>query len=245
MTAELINSWWMSTNTLLGSTNSSNISQMQVENASNIYIYLNRLGWSLSAIAGMLGNAQLESTFNPALIEGVHRSYLPNSADSLADVPNSVMINFYKDYYGASDNEFGVGLVQWSGYTPTAPAGQKLVSFAERYNMNWYDGQTQMFRIQREQETNIQWTSYTINGTYWTWDNYPTNNETPEVSAHVWQACYEVSATGTLPTREANARYWYDYFTNNPPTPPFTLDHWLLFAFNKKGNILKNRKVIN
>ena len=157
MDVELINGWWITTDSggQMGGTDSAHVGQKQIENASNVYLYLKNLGWSDSAIAGTLGNMQLESFLSPGLIEGVHRSYLPNRAASLSDVPNSVMINFYKEYYGASDNEFGIGLVQWSGYTATSPAGQKLVSFAERYGLNWYDGDTQMYRIQREQETNI------------------------------------------------------------------------------------------
>ena len=231
MNVTLINDWYMTTDSggQMGTTNNTGVTNYQKHNATKVYNYFNSLGWSLSAIAGMLGNMQLESWLSPALIQGTHRSRLPNSASSLSDVPNNVMINFYDSYYGLSNGGFGVGLVQWDGYTATSPAGQKLVSFAERYNLNWYDGDTQLFRIKREKETNIQWTSYTINGIRWTWDNYPTNTQTPEVSAHVWQACYEVSATGTLPTRESNARYWYDYFYDNPPEPP-TPTGWITGA---------------
>ena len=222
MQATLVNDWWLTTDTggSMGTTNTSGITSKQIHNATKIYNYFNSLGWSLSAIAGMIGNMQLESWLSPALVQGTHRSYLPNSASSLSDVPNSTTIHFYDSYYGLSNGGFGLGLVQWDGYTSTSPAGQKLVSFSERYGLTWYDGDTQLFRIKREQETNIQWQTHTINGISWTWSNYPTNTQTPEVSAHVWQACYEVSATGTLPTREANARYWYDYFSSTPPTPP-------------------------
>lgn len=242
MNVELINGWWLTTDSggQMGTTDTSGIGQKQIENASKVYMYLNNLGWSLSAIAGTIGNMQLESWLSPALIQSTNRWRLPNSAQSLSDVPNSVMINYYGGYYGISSG-CGVGLVQWDGSTNTPPAGQKLVSFAERYNLNWYDGDTQMYRIQREQETDIQWTPYTINGIRWTWDNYPTNNQTPEVSAHVWQACYEVSDPGTLPTREANARYWYDWFSNNPPTPPHVpLPAWFYTIINKDRKVVKN-----
>lgn len=43
-----------------------NIYQMQ-NNARYIYRYLSRKGWSLNAIAGMLGNMQVESTINPGI----------------------------------------------------------------------------------------------------------------------------------------------------------------------------------
>ena len=219
MQATLINDWYITTDTggSMGTTDTSGITAKQIHNATKVYNYLSNLGWSLSAIAGVLGNMQVESWLSPGLIQGTHRSQLPNSAADLSDVPNSVMINFY------GNSGYGVGLVQWDGYTSTAPAGQKLVSFAERYGLNWYEGDTQMFRIEREQATNIQWSGATVNGTYWTWANFPTNTETPEVSAKIWRICYEVAASGTDARRQANARYWYDYFEGvQPPT-----DDWI------------------
>ena len=223
MDATLVNGWWMTTNRggTMGTTNTSGITSKQVHNATLIYNYFNALGWSLSAIAGIIGNMQLESWLSPALIEGSHRSQLPNSAANLSDVPNSVMINFY----GTSG--YGVGLVQWDGYTSTAPAGQKLVSFAERYGLTWYDGNTQLYRIQREYETNIQFQPATVNGTYWTWNNFVTNTETPETSAKIWRICYEVAASGTDNTRQTNARYWYEYFYGGTPTPTPTPTDWI------------------
>ena len=219
MNATLVNDWWMTTDTggSMGTTDTSGITDKQKHNAQKIYDYFSALGWSLSAIAGMIGNMQLESWLSPALIQGTHRSTLPNSAANLSDVPNSVMINFY----GTSG--YGIGLVQWDGYTSTAPAGQKLVSFAERYNLTWYDGDTQCFRIKREYETDIQWQNGTVDGIYWTWNTYINTTETPEKAAHAWRVCYEVAASGTDTTRQQNARYWYDYFSETPPTP----DDWI------------------
>ena len=217
MQATLYNDWWLTTDTggNMGTTNTSGITSKQQHNAEKIYNYFSALGWSDSAIAGMLGNMQVESWLSPALIQSTHRSLLPNSASNLSDVPNSVMINFYDTHYGYSSGGFGIGLVQWDGYTSTSPAGQKLVSFAERYNLNWYDGDTQLYRIRREYETNIQWQGATVNGVYWTWSNFIHNNQTPEVSARIWRICYEVADSGTDQTRQENARYWYNYFSGS------------------------------
>lgn len=225
MDATLVNDWWMTTNRggTMGTTNTSGITSKQEHNATKVYNYFNNLGWSDSAIAGIIGNMQVESWLSPALVEGTHRSQAPNSAANLSDVPNSAMINFY-DRNGSG---YGLGLVQWDGYTSTSPAGQKLVSFAERYNLTWYDGDTQLYRIQREYETNIQWSPATVNGTYWTWNNFVTNTETPEVSAKIWRICYEVAASGTDDTRQSNARYWYEYFDGGSPTPTPTPDDWI------------------
>lgn len=45
--------------------------EMQI-NAKYIYSYLSARGWSLNAIAGMLGNMQSESTINPAIWEDLN-----------------------------------------------------------------------------------------------------------------------------------------------------------------------------
>ena len=223
MQATLVNGWWMTTNQggTMGTTNTSGITEKQKHNAENVYNYFNALGWSLSAIAGMIGNMQLESWLSPALVEGTHRSDFPNSASDLSDVPNNVALEHYNPNNHRASG-YGLGLVQWDGYTSTSPAGHKLVSFAIRYGLTWYDGDTQLYRIQREYETNIQWQPATVNGTRWTWSNYITNTETPETSAKIWRVCYEVADSGTDQTRQENAQYWYDYFSSGPTT-----DEWI------------------
>lgn len=225
MIATLVNGWYMTTNQggSMGTTNTSGITDKQKHNAQKVYDYFNALGWSLSAIAGMVGNMQLESWLSPALVEGTHRSQFPNSASDLSDVPNNIALEHY-NHNNHSASGYGLGLVQWDGYTSTSPAGHKLVSFAIRYGLTWYDGDTQLYRIQREYETNIQWQPATIDGVRWTWSNYITNNVSPETSAKIWRVCYEVAASGTDQTRQENARYWYNYFSSTPPTPG---DDWI------------------
>lgn len=46
------------------SSNSLNMSQMEI-NATYLWTYLQNEGWTLNAVAGMLGNMQSESTINP------------------------------------------------------------------------------------------------------------------------------------------------------------------------------------
>mgnify|MGYP003291320449 CR=1 FL=1 len=228
MTPELINGYWLTTDTHLGTSNTSGITEAQKTNATNIYNYFSAQGWSLSAIAGMLGNMQHESFLSPAYIEGTNRWRLPNSASSLSDVPNTVMQNFYREYYGDDDRGYGIGLVQWDGLGITR---QKLVGFAINNGLNWYDGNTQCLRITDEQTRNLQWQDSTISGTRWTWSNYPTNSQTPEESAHIWRICYEVGGDASDQTRRENARYWYDYFSAGPgpgPGPgPEPVEGWI------------------
>lgn len=62
-------------------------SQMEV-NATYIYNYLGSRGWTLNAIAGLLGNTQTESTHNPGIWQGLNEGVGP-----------------------------GYGLTQWTPYT--------------------------------------------------------------------------------------------------------------------------------
>lgn len=229
MTPTLINGWWLSTDTHLGTSNTSGITDRQKVNATNIYNYLSSSGWSLSAIAGLIGNAQHESFLSPAYIQATNRWRLPNSAANLSDVPNSVMQNFYKEYYGVSTRAFGIGLVQWDGKGITR---QKLVGWAMNNGLNWYDGDTQCARLVDEYTRNIQWTARTLYGIRWTWSNYIDNDMTPEQSAHIWRICYEVGGDSSDATRQQNARYWYDYFEDTPPGPgpgpgPEPVEGWI------------------
>ena len=216
MQASLVNDWWMTTDSggSMGSTDTSGITDKQKHNAEKIYDYFSALGWSLSAIAGMLGNMQVESWLSPAYIQSAHRSSLPNSAANLSDVPNSIMVNFF----GGSN--YGIGLVQWDGHNTATPPEQKLVGFANRYGYVWYDGDTQCFRIQREQETNIQFVQKTIDGYTWNWSNYITTTKTPEEACEAFRRCYENGGASSIERRKQNARYWYDYFEDTPPVPP-------------------------
>lgn len=65
------------------------LSQAEMEtNAKYIWNYLGSRGWSLNAVAGMLGNMQTESTINPGIWEGLNAGTGP-----------------------------GYGLVQWTPWT--------------------------------------------------------------------------------------------------------------------------------
>lgn len=219
MQTAVYNDWYVRTDNRIGpwSVTQDTPTAEQVHNATKIYNILSGYGWSLSAIAGILGNMQHESTLNPAFIQATNRYRLPNSAANLSDVPNSVMQNFYKEYYNDSNRAYGIGLVQWDGKGITR---QKLVGFCEDNGYVWYDGNAQCARLLDEYTGNKQWSSHTYYGITWTWSNYVTNNRTPEQSARIFCGCYEVSSG--IEDRQKNARYWYDYFSNPdpPPDPP-------------------------
>lgn len=248
MQPELINGWWGATDNRIGPytiTNLQPLTDKQLHNAYKLKANFESwgVGWTLSAICGTIGNFIHESTLSTAFIQqNANVSHLPNSGASLSDVPNSTMINYYDSYYGQSDGGFAIGLAQWDGYTSTPPAGQKLVSYAERQNMIWYDGNLQCMRLRAEYDNDLQFAHHEVFGTTWTWYNYVVNTRTPEESADIWRDCYERPGGG-FPEAEGNARALYDYFTLYPYPP---VEPWLLMCFNnKRKEVLKNvRKYI-
>lgn len=219
MNIEIYNDWYVRTDGRIGPwtiTTTQQASAEQIHNAYKIYSALLNDGWTLNAISATLGNMQHESSLDPALIEESNRWRLPNRAANLSDVPNSVMQNHYKEYYTGihGSGGYGLGLTQWDGKGITR---QKLVGYCENNGWVWYDGDAQIQRIFYEKTNDMQWQTYRLWGVDWEWSNYVVSTLSPEKLADVWNRCYEVS--GGYEEREANARFWYDYFNDNPDPP--------------------------
>lgn len=216
MASELYADFYVSANQYEVGPSSGTASSNQIHNATKIYRYFHEyLGWTLNATAGMLGNMMYESCLDPACV--YPKSRFPNGGASLADLDNSYAINITNSAYG---------LVQWYGTTQTAPAGNQIVSYAMRYNTQWYDGGIQMQRLWWEWSEEQKWHSQIVDSVKWTFQGYSSSTETPEQLAKVFMMCYE-GTYSVLSTRQANARYWYDYFDDtplppdpDPPTPP-------------------------
>lgn len=224
MEVTLLNDWYMSTDSSIGewSVLLHDPSEEQISNANIIRSFFINLGWTINAICGMLGCLQGESKINPAFIQATNRWRLPHSASELEYVPNDVMKNFYKEYYTATKKAFAIGLAQWDGYS-TSPVGygdrQKLVAFAIRNNIQWYDGWTQLYRIKGEQNSDETegktdfFKPVRYDGITYTFTNFPYSEASPETLAKAWTSGYERNAGG-VGYRDDNARWWYDFFTS-------------------------------
>lgn len=223
----LYNQFWISPNLRIGawSTQTENPTTEQEINANCIRSFFLLENWTINAIAGMLGNMQAESTLNPALIQETNRWRLPNSGTDLDTLPNSVMKNFYKEYYGVANKAFGIGLVQWDGYTVVGTENQqKLVAYCIRNSYNWYDGFAQCYRLRGEWQSDATYHFFkptTVNGVTYTFANYVTSTASPETLAQAWQQGYERNSGG-LGFRGTNARYWYNWFTGASAPAPIT-----------------------
>lgn len=223
------NDWWVATKIPMadGSTDVGYMlpNDYMIHNAYKVREGLSNQGYTELAIAAVIGNMQHESTISPAGIQkwGV----VPGYANSLNDVPNSVMLEYY-DHNNHNQRGYGIGLIQWDSYTNTRPAGCTLVSFAIRYNMIWYDGDTQLFRLQREFETDNQYHYWTQNlyvgGRIWTWEDFKNiTGVSTDIAEEVWRQGRERGGDDSIPQRKRNTAWWLQYFIDNPtpsPTPP-------------------------
>lgn len=219
----LYNDWWVYLRYSMGSTHL-NPSDKQIHNAEKIYAGLISQGYTIQSACAIIGNMQTESGLSPGALDR-HLSSLPSNGEHLAELPNSVMIN----YCSQNDSGYGTGLIQWDSYTTTAPAGNTLVSFATRYNYEWYDGDCQLFRLQREFETDSQYHYWYANNHNppVTWAEFKSWTGSVSEATDIFRQCRERSSgdpTGNQNRRD-NAQYWYDYFSSGP-TPP-TPDDWI------------------
>ena len=217
----LYNDYWVYLRFSMGSTHL-NPSEKQVHNAELIYNNLINQGYTSQAAAGIIGNMQTESGLSPGALDG-HLSTLPNNGQHLTDLTNYVMLG----YASPNDSGYGTGLIQWDSYTNTAPAGNTLVSFCIRYGYEWYDGDGQLYRLQREYETDSTYHYWYSNNhsPAITWDQFKSFTGTPEEAADIFRQCRLRSsgdATGNQNRRD-NARFWYEYFEGTGPVP----DEWI------------------
>ena len=171
------------------------------DNAIEIAEILHRNGWTINAIAGMLGNVGNESGYNPWLWEMQH----PGSTepDILASTDTELIAN---------SNHHGYGLFQFT------PAGKYIYDqYAQTYQGygpnfsdipgSYLDGQAQVIFVHYHAD-------YAPTTTYpYTYQQYKESDDTPEYLAAVWFFNYERGAAWGV-ERATDARYWYDFLVD-------------------------------
>lgn len=167
---------WVSGNRYLS------LAEMQ-NNAIIINKVLSQKGWSLNAIAGMLGNIQTESTINPGIWQGLTEG---------------------------SGGGGGYGLVQWTPWT-------NFTDWADANGYEWDDGEAQLEWIDSVTTSVGQWIqtdSYPIS-----FSDFKVSTESPEYLAYVFLYNFERPKNLDNPNRQTQARYWYNYLSDETPEP--------------------------
>lgn len=186
--------------------NSYNISIDDMQpNARYIYQYLKNEGWTINAIAGVLGNMQVESKMSPWIWQGTIDGSIIKE-DRTQELNMAVL----------ESKEPGYGLVQWTPY-------YKYTNWCDNNNLAYWDIDSQLYRICWEVANNEQWIPRADKGYNITFSNFTKSNDDPYWLAGAWAFCYERpgSSTGTITEqnnlkieRGNNAIYWYNYLNN-------------------------------
>ena len=166
--------------------------EQQKVNATYIYKYLTDKGWSVNAIAGLLGNLQAESSINPGRWES-------------------------ERVYGTIDGRLvGVGLVQWTPYTKFTEWVRTYLNRGNDYN----DLDNNLARIIYEVENNLQWittSSYPLS-----FKEFTTSDLAPSYLGGAFVINYERprdQSEAVQDYRGELADKWYTYITGGEVPP--------------------------
>ena len=211
-------------------------------NAQYTWQYLGERGWSMNAVAALLGNLQYESGMSPCIWESsIKGSKINEDGTHELDMP------VLQAYYNNNGRWPGYGLVQWTPYST-------LIDWCAARNLPYWDIDSQLERIDwqsnPERTTNESgWNFPDYFSENWTWNKYknkPFNKikfseftastEDPAWLAAAFLICYEKPASidsKDNPTIAGNAEEerinaceargklaekWYDYISNLPLT---------------------------
>lgn len=176
-----------------------NSSTEAFDNASRIYDILSGYGWTLNAVAGLLGNVCVESGLNPW--------------------------RWQNNHIGASTGSpwtsSGYGLVQ---FTPASKYidDRRAQSF-EGYGPNFSDRRGNENDGDAQLEFVDKYADYDKTAAYpLTYAEYKASTADAEYLAAAWLYNYERPRTpsASIASRKANAKYWYEALSGVTPTPP-------------------------
>lgn len=220
-------------------------SQMQ-DNARFIWGYMkSRYGWTLNAVAGMLGNIEAESTMNPARPQNnaVNNGWYPSCPGYTGDAPTPTTTHYgyglfqvtpFMALSGRKENPYTFG--NWAyqrGYTFSHASGGTAGGM--EVQLDWLMSgapETTYYNKTDPDSNQAKWFQHRSS---------PLSAKTPAIYGKLTgspEDCArtfywnlersEATATGNRPTL---ARKWYDYLSGASPEPP-------PFPKSKKSNFL-------
>ena len=193
-------------------------------NAQYVYKYLSAKGWTINAVAGLLGNVQVESKISPAVWQNFVSGTGTLQADGTRTVNTALL----------GSTAIGLGLVQWTPYT-------KLTEWCANRKIDYIDIDSQLQRIDYEVKQGYQWQSRASKGYSLTFDEFISSTRDAYWLAAAFAFCYERPASSSGSTtqqnalraeRGANGEYWYNYLSslsievddNTPKISSFRVD---------------------
>lgn len=179
-----------------------------------IYGELSTYGWTKEAIAGACGCFFEESSMNPGIYETSH-------GGDLSNLP----------YFPG-----GMGLAQWTDYPAyTSEYPNPLAWSAEHEGKNWYDGNFQMWLLNKAGDDEYTAMGYG-QGSRWGWqtsssypsisfDAYKKFSGTIRKAVEYWFYCLEWHSSGipswvNFEARVKWGQYAYDLIEGKSPTAP-------------------------
>lgn len=194
--------------------NSYNITVDEMKpNAQYIYSYLSTKGWTINAIAGLLGNLQVESKMSPAAWESTIEGSIIN-----ADGTYSLNMTAINNFYSNKGRYPGFGLTQWTPYT-------NFTDWCSSKSLDYWDIDSQLQRIDWEVDNGDQWIARPSKGYDITFSEFIASRRSSDWLAEAFAFCYERpgSSTGTeaeqnalRAERGANGNFWYNYLSTLP-----------------------------
>lgn len=176
-----------------------NDSDEAFDNASRIYDILSGYGWTLNAVAGLLGNVCVESGLNPWRWQNNH-------------VGAST---------GSPWTSSGYGLVQ---FTPASKYIDDLRAQSfDGYGPNFSDREGSANDGDAQLEFVDKYADYSKTDAYpLTYAQYKSSTADAEYLAAAWLYNYErpKDPSASIASRKANAKYWYEALSGVTPTPP-------------------------
>lgn len=184
-------------------------------NAQYVWQYFSARGWTINAVAGLLGNLQVESKMSPAVWESVISGAIINSTTNKQTL-NMTAIN---TYYNNNGRYPGYGLVQWTPYS-------KYTDWCISNGLDFWDMDSQLQRIDWEAKNKAQWIAKPSKGYDLTFDDFIISKKDAYWLAGAFAFCYErpKASTGSEEAqnklrkdRGDNANYWYSYLKSLAP----------------------------
>lgn len=171
-----------------------------ISNCIMMYKILHDRGWTLNAVAGLIGNIANESGYNPWRWEG-----------DVITTPSSLSIGYGLLQFTPSNNY--INSTNQSRYNTYSPNYAGVNGHPD-------DGDAQIKFID---DTHSEY--YFINGYPLSYTQYISSTLTPEYLAAAWDYNYvRPSSYSDLANRQNDAAWWYNYLyyfdPDTPPTPP-------------------------